>query len=279
MTNWACRSRKLSYLDFICFTLLMTDSYLPQANDNHDEPELDPEIEALLDFEPVPRRFKKEDGWTAPLQREFIAELARHGSPTRACEAVGKVRSGVDKLYKSPQAEGFRAAWDKAVELAERRRAAELRAEHSAVAGLKPPFVDHRRKAVPDPGPLPGQMLNEHGEWEDEESVRRRVEEAKNSISAKLLNCRRLYLGEIASSPGKRAAFEILTELSDRLGQGGAAGAAGRRAVEDAQHARARHAADSGERVDGRHGPWAGQDGGAEEGGGCSQRRRGSPAS
>jgi hypothetical protein len=29
----------------------------------------------------------------------------------------------------------------------------------------------------------------------------------------KLLRCRRLYLMEISSSPGKRAAFEILTEL------------------------------------------------------------------
>lgn len=57
-------------------------------------------------------------------------------------------------------------------------------------------------------------MLNERGEYEDEESLRRRAEEAKDSISAKLLRCRRLYLQEICSSPGKRAAFEILTEFA-----------------------------------------------------------------
>jgi hypothetical protein len=62
-------------------------------------------------------------------------------------------------------------------------------------------------------GPLPGQVLNELGEYEDEGSLRERVEDARDSISKKLTNARRLYLQEISSSPGKRAAFEILTEL------------------------------------------------------------------
>jgi hypothetical protein len=177
----------------------------------------DPEIEALLDFEPVPRRFKKEDGWTAPLQRAFIAELAKHGSPTRACEALGKVRSGIDKVYKSKDAASFRAAWDSAIELAERRRAAEIRAEHAGTAGLRGPFIDHRRKTSRQPSPAgegePGQVLNEYGEWEDEDSYRRRAEEARDSIGNKLLRSRRLYLQEISGSAAKRAAFEILTEL------------------------------------------------------------------
>ena len=56
-------------------------------------------------------------------------------------------------------------------------------------------------------------MLNEYGELEDEESLLRRAEEARDSVSNKLLRCRRLYLQEISGSPGKRAAFEILTEL------------------------------------------------------------------
>jgi hypothetical protein len=55
--------------------------------------------------------------------------------------------------------------------------------------------------------------MNEHGEWEDETSYLRRGEEAKDSIKEKLLRCRRLYLMEISGSAGKRAAFEILTEL------------------------------------------------------------------
>jgi hypothetical protein len=129
---------------------------LPAAPDQQDPTGTDdPEILALLDFEPVPRKFKKEDGWTAPLQRAFIADLARHGSPTRACEALGKVRSGVTKLYKDSKGKSFRDAWDRAVEIAERRRATQLCSEHSAVAGLKPPFVDHRRKKNPHPFALP----------------------------------------------------------------------------------------------------------------------------
>jgi hypothetical protein len=55
--------------------------------------------------------------------------------------------------------------------------------------------------------------MNEHGEWEDEASFIRRGEEAVDSVREKLLRCRRLYLMEISESAGKRAAFEILTEL------------------------------------------------------------------
>src|SRR5206468_12762128 len=54
---------------------------------------------------------------------------------------------------------------------------------------------------------------NEHGEYEDSDSYARRVEEAVDSIGAKLVRCRRAFLQEISGSPGKRAAFEILTEL------------------------------------------------------------------
>jgi hypothetical protein len=159
----------------------MSDSTKPDgSNDNSPPPSADPEIEALLDFEPVPRKFKKEDGWTPPLQRAFIAELARHGSPTRACEALDKVRSGVDKLYKSSRGQSFRAAWDAAVELAERRKAEALVGDNRATVGLKPPFVDHRRKAAFPAGPMPGQVMNERGEYEDALAMRRRAEEAKD---------------------------------------------------------------------------------------------------
>ena len=110
-------------------------------------PDNDPEIAELLEFEPVERRFKREDGWSPALQREFIAELAKSGSPGKACDALGKRRSGIDKLYKVAGAESFRAAWHRAVEIAEERAAARIKAEHAALAGQKPPFLDHRRKA------------------------------------------------------------------------------------------------------------------------------------
>ena len=60
---------------------------------------------------------------------------------------------------------------------------------------------------------LPGQMMNERGQWEDEDLIARRADEARESICNKLLQARRLYLQEISPCPGKRAAFEILTEL------------------------------------------------------------------
>jgi hypothetical protein len=173
----------------------------------------DPEIAALLDFEPVPRKVMVADGWTAAAQREFIARLAAHGSPSKACDELGKNRTGVTKLYKSPFGASFRAAWDGAVELAVRRRA-ELTQKLLVGSGASPPSLDHRRKLLASAaGPLPGQVLNELGQWEYEDSLQRRMEDALDSIRMKLLSSRRLYLKEISNSPGKRAAFEILTEL------------------------------------------------------------------
>ena len=62
----------------------MTASKGPVAPESGSEPEIptfeelaaDPEIAALLDFEPVPRKRQVEGGWTPDLQREFIARLA-----------------------------------------------------------------------------------------------------------------------------------------------------------------------------------------------------------
>ena len=183
----------------------------------------DPEILALLDFEPVPRRFRKEGGWNAEMQRLFIARLAQHGSPGKACDELGMYRSGIDKVYKNAEAASFRDAWAAAVALAEKRRAGRVIADHAGTADLAMPFVDNRRKlpAASAAGPLdsngnpqqPGQLLNEYGEWEDEDSYLQRAEEAKDSIAMKLLRIRRAYLQEISGSAGKRAAFEILTEL------------------------------------------------------------------
>jgi hypothetical protein len=180
----------------------------------------DPEILALLDFEPVPRKCEREDGWTPALQRRFIANLARTGSPGKACDALGKRRSGIDKLAKLEAAASFRDAWARAVELAQERKAARIEAGHAGSADMKLPFVDHRRKhfhrganSDAQAEPLPGQILNEHGEYEDEDSYYRRADDARDSISVKLQRARRLFLHDISDCPAKRAAFEILTEL------------------------------------------------------------------
>ncbi len=121
----------------------------PEQAQNHD-----PDIQALLEFDPVPRKHKRGDGWTPALQRIFIAKLAELGSVNAATEALGKNRYGVEKVYKSPGADSFRAAWDKAIALFEEREAKRIAAENAPFAGVKPPFVDKRKKA-PHPDPLP----------------------------------------------------------------------------------------------------------------------------
>jgi hypothetical protein len=172
----------------------------------------DPEIAALLDFKPVPRSHAKANGWTPDMQRMFIAWLAHYGSPTNACDELGKARSGIDKVYKSPDAEEFRASWDGAIALAEKRRIATMAARRGGAGAMRAPAMS-RAAARNQAEGQDGQVLNELGEWEDEDSLQRRAEDARDSISAKLTAARRLYLREISGSAGKRAAFEILTEL------------------------------------------------------------------
>jgi hypothetical protein len=182
----------------------MNDSPIPAFA----ELEADPEIAPLLTFTPVPRKVMRSNGWTPDLQREFIAYLAWFGIPSLAAKTLDKNLSGIALLYKLPGAASFRAAWDAALALGERRnRKQRVLPITAAVPGLAV-----RGKKQP-PGPQPGQVMNEHGEWEDEASFRRRGEEAGDSIGRMLLRIRRLFLAEIAECPGKRAAFEILTQL------------------------------------------------------------------
>jgi hypothetical protein len=171
----------------------------------------DPEIAALLDFDPARRKIERPDGWTADLQRELIARIADTGSPGHACDAMDKNLSGAKHLYRTDGADSFRAAWKAAIGLAAERKRAERAATIRHPVDV--PGIERPRKSPAEPdGPLPGQIVNEFGEWEHEDSYARRGEDARDSISNKLLNARRLYLREIAGSPGKRAAFEILTE-------------------------------------------------------------------
>lgn len=173
----------------------------------------DPEIAPLLEFEPAVRKVKRPDGWTPERQREFVAWLAHDGSPGRAAARMGKNVSGIEAIYRAKGTESFRAAWDAALELAWARE--EARGEGLAAFTGRAPGINARgrgRRQEPE-GPLPGQRVNEFGEYEDEESFQARAEQAKSDICNKLLRIRRLFLQEISDCPGKRAAFEILTEL------------------------------------------------------------------
>jgi hypothetical protein len=150
------------------------------------------------------------------LQRELIARLAVHGSVGKASEEMSRDRGGARRLYKAADAESFRAAWDSAVSLAVEREA-ERHAMQFLPPDTIPPSIRQMRKAAAaaeeQPGLLPGQVYNEYGEPEDEAYFRERGENAMPSICTKLLNIRRLFLRDISGCAGKRAAFEILTEL------------------------------------------------------------------
>jgi hypothetical protein len=188
----------------------------PDPIPSFDDLVADPEIAALLDFEPAPRKVERPDGWTADLQRELIARIADTGSPGHACDAMDKNLSGAKHLYRTEGADSFRAAWQAAIALAAGRkraaRAAILR--HPVdVPGIERPRRASAQLDVNGQAQQPRQVPNEHGEWEDEASFLRRGEEAKDSIGNKLVRSRRLYLMSIAGEPIKRAAFEILTEL------------------------------------------------------------------
>lgn len=79
----------------------------------------------LLDFVPVPVRARV-DGWTPDRQRAFIGWLSKGLRPGRAAASVGMSRKSAYALRDRPGAESFAAAWDAALAIARRRRAAAL---------------------------------------------------------------------------------------------------------------------------------------------------------
>jgi hypothetical protein len=161
----------------------------------------DPEIAPLLAFDPVIRKVKRPNGWTPELQRELIARLAATGTLQQAVWQMDKHATGAENLYKSPSAASFRLCWDAALIIGRRR--------------------NHLDPAPPFTGQVPGiarrvsksaaPAADPHSP--DPQALARQYEDARDSIGEKLRGCRRLYLQEISACPGKRAAFEILTQL------------------------------------------------------------------
>ena len=70
---------------------------------------------ALPDFAPVPRRHRH-DGWAPARQRAFIAALADTGCVSRAARMVNMAQANCYTLRRAPGAEGFRRAWDSALD-------------------------------------------------------------------------------------------------------------------------------------------------------------------
>ncbi|HKX92548.1 MAG TPA: hypothetical protein VJM15_09025, partial [Sphingomicrobium sp.] len=159
----------------------------------------DPEIAALLDFDPAPRKVERPDGWTPERQRELIARIAVTGSPGKAVDQMDKNLSGAKHLYRTEGADSFREAWKAAITLAAERRcreraAAPPRPAHvpgiargrpkslsplagEGGAGFQAPPDGVRRNARGGRGE--GEVRNEFGEYEDAESLRARAEEAR----------------------------------------------------------------------------------------------------
>ncbi|HEX8572007.1 MAG TPA: hypothetical protein VF759_04590 [Allosphingosinicella sp.] len=71
----------------------------------------------LLDFEPVPRRVDRAHGWSAEVQRAFVAALAVTGSDRQAAAIVDRAAYGAARLREAEGSEGFVAACDKAIEI------------------------------------------------------------------------------------------------------------------------------------------------------------------
>jgi hypothetical protein len=87
-----------------------------------DLPADDPELAALLRFEPVPRKQSRAGGWWSPEnQRLFIRVLAETGDYRLAAEAVGLSANSAYQLRKEAGSDDFRRAWEEAVALHRRR--------------------------------------------------------------------------------------------------------------------------------------------------------------
>ncbi|WP_332708439.1 hypothetical protein [Sphingomonas sp. PB4P5] len=69
----------------------------------------------LPDFKPVPRKYRY-DGWTAERQRAFVEALADTGSVKAAAHRINMSYEGAYHLRRQPGAEGFRAAWEAALD-------------------------------------------------------------------------------------------------------------------------------------------------------------------
>jgi hypothetical protein len=94
---------------------------------------------ALPAFEPVPRRYRH-DGWTPERQKAFIEALADTGCVTRAAAMVNMSQANCYALRRAPGAEGFRRAWDAALDFG-LKRLKDIAFERAIEGQLVPVFV------------------------------------------------------------------------------------------------------------------------------------------
>lgn len=102
------------------------------------------------EFAPVPRVCNRHDGWTPERQRAFIGALADTGCVTRAAAMVNMSQTNCYTLRRAPGAEGFRKAWDAALDCG-LKLLKDIAFERAIEGELVPVFaggklVGHRRK-------------------------------------------------------------------------------------------------------------------------------------
>ena len=93
----------------------------------------------LPDFDAVPRKYRH-DGWTPDRQRAFIEALADTGSVSRAAARVNMSPEGAYYLRRQPGAEGFRRAWEAALDFGV-QRLKDIAFERAIDGQLVPVFV------------------------------------------------------------------------------------------------------------------------------------------
>ena len=100
--------------------------------------------EDLPTFAPVPVK-RRHDGWTPARQRAFIGALADTGSVSRAARYVNMSPEGAYYLRRRPGAEGFRRAWEAALDLGV-QRLKDIAYERAIDGQLSPVFVAGKLK-------------------------------------------------------------------------------------------------------------------------------------
>src|SRR5690606_31450655 len=100
--------------------------------------------EDLPTFAPVPVK-RRHDGWTPARQRAFIGALADTGSVSRAARYVNMSSVGAYWLRRQPGAEGFRRAWEAALDLGV-QRLKDIAYERAIDGQLSPVFVAGKLK-------------------------------------------------------------------------------------------------------------------------------------
>jgi hypothetical protein len=93
----------------------------------------------LPDFHAVPRKYRH-DGWTPERQRAFIEALADTGSVSRAAAQVNMSSEGAYYLRRQRGAEGFRRAWEAALDFGV-QRLKDIAFERAIDGQLVPVFV------------------------------------------------------------------------------------------------------------------------------------------